>query len=247
MQRGSRDEATTAANLLSKPSADRERVFVEWWQRTFDDLAPEAVVEPWVNDLHHELFDLLREHFGEHVRDLELPKVARLPCRSCGRIFESEPPRYARHCDECAHAKPYLPRATTHANEVAQPRWSDGVYLRGPYSPEAWWPVLCDHPDCLTLFSTTSRLARYCGSHTRASAQRARARDSTPKHTRFRFRLAREIDGEPLQRLTFTGREGRQIELVPGETYSARDELELAELASQLARGVVEVERCASA
>ena len=83
--------------------------------------------------------------------------------------------------------------------------------------------------------------------HPRASAQRARARDSTPKHTRFRFRLAREIDGEPLQRLTFTGREGRQIELVPGETYSARDELELAELASQLARGVVEVERCASA
>ena len=75
----------------------------------------------------------------------------------------------------------------------------------------------------------------------RMSAKRERERDSTAKHRRFRFRVAREIDGEPLRSHTFTGRDGRQIELVPGETYVARDELELAELAGLLARGIVEV------
>jgi len=205
-----------------------------------------AVVEPWVNDLHNELFDRLREHLGKVVRGRVLPDVARLPCRVCGRIFVSEPPRYARQCGECAHAKPYLPRATTHTNELSQPRWSEGVYPRGPYGPEAWWPVLCEHPNCLVVFATPGRLARYCEKHqgNRMSAKRERERDSTPKHARFRFRLTSEVDGEPLQRLTLTGRDGRQVELVPGKTYVARNEVELAELAGQLARGVVEVERC---
>lgn len=238
-----REQATSAANLLSEPaSAEGERLFVLWWQSTFDDLAPDAQVQPWVNDLHHELFDRLRPHLGAEVRMNVLPQVVWLPCRTCGRKFESRPPRYARNCNDCAHANPRPQHAATHANGLSRPYWTDGAYARGPHRPQAWWYVLCQHPDCLTVFSTTSRLACYCEQHTsRVSAQRARQRNQSPKPTHFRFRLAEDLKGEPLQELTFTGSDGRQISLVPGMTYVPRDEIELSTLAAQLESGTVEL------
>src|SRR2546423_288848 len=91
-----RQQAERAASLL-RGDALSERLFVLWWQETtLEPLPEDAVVAPAYTTIHHEIMDRVQEHLGAGCGSRTLPEAPLLPCRSCGRVFRSFPPRYAR-------------------------------------------------------------------------------------------------------------------------------------------------------
>jgi hypothetical protein len=130
---------------------------------------------PGFTGLHHRIMDRMQKHLGKPVLRVVLPTTVRLPCRRCGRPFESCPPRYARICSRGVCKKLHVPRPTSHSTGAVG-FWTDGAYPAGPAGPGASWAVSCQHPECLTVFTTTHKNRVYCPAHSRMSAKRARDR-----------------------------------------------------------------------
>jgi hypothetical protein len=232
-------EALAVQALFGKTDALFERRFVLWWQETtLEPLPPGSVVAPAYVPLHHEIMERMTEHFGTTYRAESIPESPLLPCRTCGRLFRSCPPRFARRCYHCNNGKPYLPRAGRHRSG-ASAYGTAGFYTSGPSGPAVGWSVMCGHPDCATVFPAVRRDELYCPAHScRMSAKRARDRSTGAKHERFVFYPPPgsiweapdgPIDGIHIQ---CTTRGGSQQELlVTEEGYLARDDTELAQLA----------------
>jgi hypothetical protein len=159
------------------------------------------------------------------------PDTFWVPCKTCGRIYESRAPHFARTCGACQSEPPYKQRRRIH-DCGAFPVFAGGFYPKGPQRGQYVWPTVCEHPECVDVFRAQRYDEKYCPSHTRVEALRARRKDPTPKNERFRFfpnysgcdegtevRYDFVINGEP--RACIIGHDG----------YQARDEAEFRPLA----------------
>jgi len=142
------------------------------------------VPTPWEMRLHHKVLDRVL-HCRRFVPG-KLPDRYWIPCETCGRVVETKAPRFARTCRKCQHGGEYQQRLGFHKTG-AGPAFTGGFYSRGDQRPLYVWPTVCEHPDCVELFSAKNRTELYCPAHTRLSAHHARQRDSRPKHERFQF------------------------------------------------------------
>jgi hypothetical protein len=214
--------------------------FVRWWQE-------EALLRPVEGEerrilvptlqemkIHHHVLDRVleaRKVMLERRSAVKLPETYALPCKTCGRVFETTAPRFARTCSECQKAPAYQQRLRIH-RRGAFPVFTGGFYPKGPKRRQYVWPTVCEHPECVAVFPANHPDDLYCPDHTRLSAHRARRKLATPKNQRFRFypnysecdegsevRYDFVIDGKP--RTCIIGPDG----------YQARDEAEFRPLA----------------
>jgi len=230
-----REQASLVVGLFSRAPADwgNAEVLLAWWQQRMSLVEPEAVTAPWATAIHHELLDVLTT-YGSLAGDV------RLPCKTCGRLFTSRPPRYARSCTACHRSKSAKVRARYHGSGTA-PVGAGSWYAQGTKAASLWWPALCAHPECVSLFGAAHRERRYCDKHQRdrSAAQRARRKVTAPKDERFVFRALLEQNGQPIDgvRVQFcVDEDGRErVCEVTTAGYQARDALEFVALANMAA------------
>lgn len=244
---------------IQKPGAfsgrrvEAARRFVQWWQEDALQSAGENdrrafVPTAFETEAHHRVFGrviearrvLLEQRSAGLLPDgpaMLLPDEYRLPCASCGYIFRTAAPRFARTCDACQRTPTYRQRLRPH-QLGSLPVFAGGFHKKGSEHARYVWPTVCEHPECVSVFPAKRWDECYCSDHTRASAARARQRLGRPKHELFRFypdysacdegsevRFDLEIGNEP--RVCIVGPQG----------YQARDEKEFRPLASYAASG----------
>jgi hypothetical protein len=145
-----------------------------------------------------------------------------------GRRFR----RTCGHCFPSALAPPGHPRGGLTGHKA-------GLYSRRHRGStvgveEYWQEVLCAFPDCLALFMSTRGDEQYCLEHKGNREQARRLRTSLPpKQDCFEFRLAPEVNGVQYH----CGPLAEEVYINAGQTHHARDEGELAVLASFVAQG----------
>jgi hypothetical protein len=193
----------------------------EWqwglWRPLPDQTDRRAFVPtPWEMRFHHQVLD--RVLYCRRFVPGRLPDRYWIPCETCGRIVETRAPRFARTCQKCQHEGEYQQRLGFHKTG-AGPAFTGGFYSRGAQRPLYVWPTVCEHPDCVEVFSAKNRTELYCAAHTRLSAYQARQRDSRPKHERFRFLC----DEGTYIRHEFLIRGEQRVCLIGPDGYQARD------------------------
>jgi len=218
---GDRQQADRVQAVFGRAASDggHALLFRAWWQqKTLAPLPPTTVVAPWATQIHQQI--------AERLADWRLlgDQPLLLACPGCGRVYTSNPPRFARSCGRCKPSQP-TGKPAPHGTRLMH---SPGFYKSGPAGPRQGQSLLCAHPDCLTLFLAISGQQRYCPTHQkdRESAARARRRAPSPKHQRLRF----YPHERPLQ-ISLTAADGRQqpITITPSG-YQARNEAELLQL-----------------
>jgi hypothetical protein len=219
------------------------------WQALCANVPDDDVAAPFVNELHHQIADLLEDAGapGSAVRvgggSITCPTRIRLPCRQCGHMLVSEyrGGRLRRTCGLCfpySPAPPEHPRGgLTLSAEGVYPHRRAGRTLGVEQHGQ---DVLCAHPECLALFVATRGDEEYCPEHRgrREEARRLRSRSGLPKHERFRFRLAPGMNSV----LYHHGPDALEVRILPGDIRVAQDENELRELAAFLLRGTLTVD-----
>jgi hypothetical protein len=219
--------------------AELARVFVGWWQDEALLAAPKGTSSrrfvPMLQETkaHHHVLDCVlraREAMLEYGVG-RLPDNYSLPCLTCGRIFESQAPRFARTCGGCQKESPYPQRRRVHATG-ALPVFAGGFFPKGSQRRQYVYLTVCEHPECVAVFAATHPEKKYCPNHTRVSATRARHRLATPKHKRFRFYPNySECDEGTEVGYNFIIEGQRRTCIIGPDGYEARDEAEFRPLA----------------
>src|SRR5215218_601736 len=182
---------------IEKPGAFiRKRVvaarrFVQWWQEEALQSAGENgrrtfVPTAFETEAHHRVFGrvievrkvLLEQRSRGLLPDgsaMLLPDEYRLPCATCGYIFRTAAPRFARTCDACQRTPTYRQRLRPH-QLGALPVFAGGFHKKGLEHARYVWPTVCEHPECVSVFPAKRWDECYCPDHTRVSAARARQR-----------------------------------------------------------------------
>jgi hypothetical protein len=214
--------------------------FVRWWQDEALLLPAEGeerrefVPTPWETKIHHHVFDRVieaRKVMLERRSTITLPDAFWLPCRTCGRIYESKAPHFARTCGACQSESPYEQRRRIH-DFGAFPVFAGGFYPKGSQRRQYVWPTVCEHPECVVVFPAQRYDERYCPDHTRVEALRARRKDPTPKNERFRFLPNYlECDEGSEVRYDFVINGELRACIIGHDGYQARDEAEFRPLA----------------
>jgi hypothetical protein len=224
-----------------------ERLFVLLWQQKLEELPDDFLFHPCHTTIHQEIMDRMQKHLGQNCRERKLPRDARLPCKRCGVLFRSKRPKYARHCAQCLKSKPYTPRGGKHVTGGIA-FGSKGAYEAGRHGPQTWYSAICAHPECVIVFTPSSRLDKCCLLHSRTSAARARDRvAATPKHKRFLFRAPSgsiyETEAERIEgvRIEYSVAGSLRQCHVTTHGYVASDDAELRVLIRFAAADVIEV------
>jgi hypothetical protein len=219
--------------------------FVQWWQ---DEtlLRPPAgeerrqiVALPQEIEIHHHVLSRVleaRRVMLEQRSAVRLRDTYALPCKSCGRIFKTRAPHFARTCRACQKEPAYRQRLRVH--ELGSlPVFAGGFHAKGPERRQCVWPTVCEHPECVAVFPATRWNERYCPDHTRVSANRARRRLRVPKHKRFRFypNYSECDEGTEIRYDLMISGERRACVIGPNG-YEARDEDEFRPLAHYAAQ-----------
>jgi hypothetical protein len=212
--------------LLSAPGNDR-RAFVP---TAFETEAHHRVFAP-VIEARKVLFEQRRAGLLLDGPGALLPDEYALPCATCGHIFRTAAPRFARTCDACQRTPAYRQRLRPH-QLGSLPLFAGGFHKKGSEHGRYVWPTVCEHPECVSVFPAKRWDECYCSDHTRVSATRARQRLARPKHELFRFYPDySECDEGSEVRFDFViGTEPRVCVIGP-RGYQARDEEEFRPLA----------------
>jgi hypothetical protein len=229
------------------------RHFVEWWQEEALQSAGENGRRAFVptvfeTEAHHRVFGqviearrvLLEQRSAGFLPDgpaMLLPDEYRLPCATCGYIFRTAAPRFARTCEACQRTPTYRQRLRPH-QLGSLPVFVGGFHKKGSEHARYVWPTVCEHPECVSVFPARRWDECYCSDHTRVSAARARQRLGKPKHELFRFYPDYSAcdEGSEVRFALEIGHEPREC-IVGPQGYQARDEKEFRPLASYAASG----------
>ncbi len=177
------------AALAGKTDPVSRRLLLMWWQAQMELLPRDVPIQPSITETSHYLLKSLRSHFGRKVFGRYCPLAALLPCKSCGRIFESKAPHFASNCKECPKRSGEYTLPARHVSGAMQ-MWSDGFYPKGPAGPSGGYSVLCQHPDCIEFFLATRSDTRFCETHRDPKHRMQTLRRADDKFTRYRFRTA---------------------------------------------------------
>jgi hypothetical protein len=231
------------ADLAARPENHELVTEFVWWWRERALLTPTEGEEPrrlvslpWETEIHHRILDavlLARRVMEARPSAFPLPDAYPLPCETCGRIFETRAPRFGRICGDCHRTRKYDQSIRDH-RLGSRAMWTGGFYEKGPERRRYVWPTVCEHPECVDVFSAPHPEAAYCPKHRRTgrvAAHRA-SLSRAPKRTRYRFYPNYEVCDEGTSFSYFFTIAGENRECVIGpDGYQARDEEELRELA----------------